>query len=83
MTSSRFCQSPQIVDGFVRHRVRFQIIPDVLDRIKLRGIGREELESPSSFDGDKRLDNQRPMRQETIPYHNDRVSKMTAQVLKE
>jgi len=83
MTPSRLSQRLQIIKRFVSHRVPLQIVPDILNGIQLRSVGREVFRSPVFLMGDIGLNDSRPMGQETIPYQDDRSVNVTAQMMKE
>lgn len=51
----------------IGERVRFQIAPQVLDRIELRGIGRQIDGADVRLRGQKRLDDAGPVRLQPIP----------------
>src|SRR2546429_501170 len=64
----------QIAGAEVRHRMVFEIGPDVLDRIEFRGIGRQILQrETSALSLDIRFDQPRAVRLQSIP-HNQQLA---------
>jgi hypothetical protein len=80
MTASRPRQGLQVIKSFVSQRVRFQVTPDIFDRIQLRCIRREEVRSPCFLSGDVGLNDPRPMSLEPIPNQDHGPADMAAQL---
>ena len=83
VTPGRLRQVIELIKGFVGHRVGLQIAPDVLRRIQLRRIGRQELRAPGLSLGYIVLDQTGPMGQEPVPYQDHRTLDMSAEMLQE
>ena len=83
MSPNRVRQELVFEDRLVRHRIGFQVTPDVLGGIQLRRIGRQKLQAPVLFESSIALNTPSPMRHEPIPKQRKGTFKMPAQILQE
>ena len=83
MTPGRLRQVIEFIESLVGHRVGLQIAPDVLRRIQLRRIGRQELRAPGPYLGDMVLNQPGPVGQEPVPYQDRRTLNMSAEMPEE
>jgi len=67
MTTRCAGQVIQVKDRLVRHRVRFQMAPDVFHGIQLRRIGGQGLRPPASLRQEILVDAPGPVSREAIP----------------
>lgn len=76
------CEAGQIEGGIVGERIGFEVRPEILDRVELRGVGRQVFEV-RRVRRDTFVDELTEVRLEAIPDEHHRCAQLMLQVLEE